>query len=218
MRVAVQKIKNLQAEDRLVFFLSFTLIGNILISIIKLFLGFYLPSLWFTINAIFAIIISITRFFSIRDYRRLRFEKSYDNKEKICIKNYRLNGILLIFLGFSYLFVSIYMYYKDAHFDFHGYLVYLVALIAFWSLGTSIYGVIKYKMSTNAILSAVKWTNFCNALTSIVLTQIVLLQEFSTMHTSLYNSLFAMLVSVIIIFIGLMMINKTKYDILLNSR
>lgn len=41
----------------------------------------------------------------------------------------------------------------------HGYLTYLVALVAFWSIGSAIYGIVKYKRDCTPILKAVKLTN-----------------------------------------------------------
>ena len=61
----------------------------------------------------------------------------------------------------------------------HEYLTYLVALNAFWSISWAIYGMIKYKKKSSPILKAIKLTNFANALTSMVLTQVVLLDTYA---------------------------------------
>ena len=101
----------------------------------------------------------------------------------------------------------------------HEYLTYLVALVAFWSIGSAIYGMIKYKRNHTPILKAVKLTNFANALTSIMLTQIVLLDTYA--NTNIYNSnlmngLTGMAIGITIVILGLYMvigINKvTKID------
>lgn len=111
-----------------------------------------------------------------------------DNKEiqKIGYKNYINNGILLVMLGIMYFFVNVYIYYKGTNTTMHKYLTYLVALVTFWSIGSAIYGMIKYKRNHTPILKAVKLTNFDNALTSIMLTQIVLLDTYA--KTDIYNS------------------------------
>ena len=59
------------------------------------------------------------------------------------------------------------------------------------------------------ILKAVKLTNFANALTSIMLTQIVLLDTYvdtSVYNSNLINGLTGMLIGIIIIILGLYMI------------
>lgn len=81
-------------------------------AIIKFILSLTLPSLWFFINAIFMIVLSFARFFSIRDYRKIKFVHNRDEIQNIGYKNYLNNGILLVVLGIMYFFVNVYIYYK----------------------------------------------------------------------------------------------------------
>ena len=211
--------KQLKKEDRVMFFLILTTGGNIFIAIVKFVLSFVLPSFWFFINSLFMIILTIARFFSIRDYGKTKHIKDKNLIKKIGYKNYLNNGILLVILGIIYFFVNVYIYYEGTNTTIHEYLTYLVALFAFWSIGFAIYGMIKYKRDYTPILKAVKLTNFANALTSIILTQIVLLDIYA--NTNVYNSnlmngLTGMGIGVVIIILGLYMIvgiNKvTKVD------
>ena len=75
--------KQLKKEDRIMFFLIFTTIGNIFIALVKFVLSLTLPSLWFFINAIFMIILSFARFFSIRDYRKTKLINDKEEIQKI---------------------------------------------------------------------------------------------------------------------------------------
>ena len=209
MNKFINYFKQIEKEDRVIFFLIFTTSGNIFIALIKFVLSLSLPSLWFFINAIFMIILSFARFFSIRDYRKTKIIDDKIEIKKIGYKNYLNNGILLIVLGIMYFFVNVYIYYKGTNTTMHEYLTYLVALMAFWSIGSAIYGIIKYKREHTPILKAVKLTNFANALTSIMLTQIVLLDTYA--NTNVYNSnlmngLTGMGIGIIIIVLGLYMI------------
>ena len=202
-------LKSLNKEDRIIFFLVFTTIGNIFVSLVKFILSLTLPSLWFFLNAIFMLVLSFSRFFSIRDYRKIKLINDKEEIEKIQSKNYNTNGILLILLGIMYFFVNVYIYYKGTNTTMHEYLTYLVALIAFWSIGSSIYGMIKYKKDHTPILKAVKITNFANALTGIMLTQIVLLDTYAktkTYNSNLMNGLTGISVGIIIIILGLYMV------------
>lgn len=206
----INKFKNLEKNDKTMLLLIFTTIGNILIALIKFIFAVSIPSLWFFVNSCFLTVLSISRFFSIRTYGKVR------NKEKIIIKelgykNYLNNGILLIILGIMYFFVSVYMYYNGTNTNMHEYLTYLVALNAFWSIGWSIYGMIKYKRKSSPILKSVKITSFANALTSIVLTQVVLLDTYAKEYDlSQINGYTGMFVSLVIIFLGLYMIINIK--------
>lgn len=176
---------NLKKEDRIIFFLTITTICNISFSFIKLFLALSLPSLWFFINSIFLFVLSFSRYYSIKDYRIIKLLNNKEEIEKVGNKNYLNNGILLIVLGVMYIFVNVYIYHKGTNTNMHPYITYLVALISFWSIGSSIYGLIKYKKNHSLIIKAVKLTNFSNALTSIMLTQIVLLDTYA--ETKVYK-------------------------------
>ena len=89
------------------------------------------------------------------------------------------------------------------------FITWLVALFAFWSIGSAIYGMIKYKRNHTPIIKAVKLTNFANALTSIMLTQIVLLDTYANTevyNSNLINGLTGISVGIVIIILGLYMI------------
>ena len=209
MNQLIEHFKNLKKEDRVMFFLIFTTIGNIFIALVKFILSLTLPSLWFFINAIFMIILSFARFFSIKDYSKTKLIQDKEEIQKIGYKNYLNNGILLVVLGIMYFFVNVYIYYKGTNTRMHEYLTYLVALVAFWSIGSAIYGMIKYKRNHTPILKAVKLTNFANALTSIMLTQIVLLDTYANTkvyNSNLMNGLTGMGIGIVIIILGLYMI------------
>ena len=95
MNEIINRFKKLKKEDRIMFFLVFTTLGNIIMAIVKLVLSLTLPSLWFFINAIFMIVLSFARFFSIRDYRKTKLIYDKEQIQKIGYKNYLTNGILL---------------------------------------------------------------------------------------------------------------------------
>ena len=213
MKKMIGKFLELERNDQVVFFLLLTTISNVMMAFIKLFFSLYLPSMWFFVNAIFNIILALLRTFSIKDYRKMRFESDEKVKSKIGFKNYLNNGILLIILGIGYFLVSVYMYFKNPINNMHEYMTYLMALIAFWSIGSAIYGMCKYRKNNNPIIAATKITNFSNALASIVLTQVVLLDTFGNgVDVRIWNGLTGMLVSIIIMILGLyMFISIKKY-------
>ena len=207
MKHLIKEIKNLEKNDKTMLLLIFTTIGNILIAIIKFIFSITIPSLWFFVNACFLTVLSISRFFAIKRYGKRRSITDKKLKEEIGYKTYLSNGILLIILGIMYFFVSVYMYYKGTNTTMHEYLTYLVALNAFWSISLAIHGMIKYKRKHSPILKAVKITNFANALTSMVLTQVVLLDTYAKEYNlAEVNGYTGMAVSIAIIIMGLCMI------------
>ena len=214
MKELYQEIKNLEKNDKTMLLLIFTTMGNILFALVKFIFSVTIPSLWFFVNACFLVVLSISRFFAIKSYGKRRSITDEKLKKDIGYKNYLNNGILLILLGIMYFFVSVYMYYKGTNTTMHEYLTYLVALNAFWSISWAIYGMAKYKRKSNPILKSVKITNFANALTSIVLTQVVLLDTYACeYHLVEVNGYTGMGVSFIIIIMGIYMIINNKKDI-----
>lgn len=214
MKKLFHDILNLEKQDKTMLMLIFITSGNIILSVIKFIFAFTIPSLWFFVNACFLTVLSISRFFSIRNYGRRRSTKNEEEKKEIGYKNYLHNGILLIILGIMYFFVSVYMYYKGTNTTMHEYLTYLVALSAFWSISWAIYGIVKYNKKNNPILKSVKLTSFANALTSIVLTQVVLLDTYaSDFDLANINGYTGMFVSLVIIFIGLYMVINIQKEL-----
>ena len=209
MNKLIEHFKQLKKEERVMFFLIFTTIGNILIALLKFILSLILPSLWFFINAIFMLVLSFARILSIIYYSKIKLIQNKEEIKKIGYKNYLNNGILLIVLGIMYFFINVYIYYKGTNTTMHEYVTYLVALVAFWSIGSAIYGMIKYKRNHAPILKAVNLTNFANALTSIMLTQIVLLDTYAdanVYNSNLMNGFTGMGIGIIIVILGLYMI------------
>ena len=212
MKELIKKFRALEKKDQLIFFLICSTISNFIVGVIKLILSLTLPSLWFFINAGFSFVLAICRFLTIKKYNKIKKVKDKQIIIREENKSYLQNGIMLILLGIMYFFVSSYMYYKGTNTNMHEYITYLVALIAFTSIGTAIYGMIKYKRNQEPIIKGIKITNFANALTSIVLTQVVLLDTYANGYDSTLNGYTGMGVSLIIIGLGLYIIIGIKKD------
>lgn len=209
MRV-VREFLLLDKKDQIIFWLLCTLVINFIIAIAKFILAIYLPSLWFAVNAGFAFILFISRFITIKKYNMLKSLQNENEKLKYEYKAYAQNGVMLILLGVMYFCVSSYMYYNGINTNIHEYITYLVASISFYSIGMAIYGMVKYKRNREPILKSIKITNFASALTSIVLTQVVLLDTFAMQYNSSINGCTGMGVSIIIMLLGLYMILGIK--------
>ena len=206
MKELIKKFRALEKKDQLIFFLVCSTISNFFVGIVKLIFSLTIPSLWFFINAGFSFVLAICRFLTIKKHNKIKKIRDKNIIIKEEYKSYLQNGIMLILLGIMYFFVSSYMYYKGTNTNMHEYITYLVALIAFTSIGTAIYGMIKYKRNQDPIIKGIKITNFANALTSIVLTQVVLLDTYAKGYDSTINGYTGMGVSLIIIGLGLYMI------------
>ena len=212
MKCLIKKFRALEKKDQLIFFLLCSTISNFIMAVVKFVLSLTIPSLWFFVNAGFSFVLAICRWLTIKRYNKIKKlnDKALQKSEEF--KNYIQNGVMLILLGIMYFFVSSYMYYKGTNTNMHEYITYLVALIAFTSIGTAIYGMVKYKRNQEPMIKGIKITNFANALTSILLTQIVLLDNNSRGYDSTINGYTGMGISLIIIGLGLYMIISLKRE------
>ena len=207
----IKKFLDIDRKDKIVFFLTCSMIGNILMAVLKFVMAVSIPSFWFFINSGFSLVLGMSKILTIKCYKKVKNIK--DKNERIKEdKNYTINGVMLMLLGIVYFFVSSYMYYNGTNTTMHEYVTYLVALIAFTSIGNAIYGMIKYKRNYEPIIKGIKITNFANALTSIVLTQVVLLDTYAKGYDSTLNGYTGMGVSIIIIILGLSMVSTCKKD------
>ena len=113
-------------------------------------------------------------------------------------------------LGIAYLIINLTIFKTGkTHNNIDGYLVYLVALISFSSFGTAIVGIVKYRRKNDPIVAAACQGNIAKALTSIVLTQVALLDEFSDIPERIQiDGITGMTVGIIIILLGIRMVIK----------
>ena len=208
----INRFFKLNKEDKTMVYLFMGTLKNIVFASFKLLFGFITSSIWLIANGIFYIVIALSRIFSIKEYLKT---KKVDNQNKEIIEkdNYKLSGILLIILGISYFVLSIFMYNKLGKSHFEGYIVYGVAFMAFWNLGSSIYGIIKFKITHSPIIRATRIINLATAFTSIVTTQVVLLDNLSEFEEhNTQDGIVGIVVSAIIVIMGISMIIKIEKE------
>lgn len=211
IKILVDKFFELDRKDRKMYVLQVNTIKTLTVAIIKFMLGAIYSSIWFIMNAGFYGILSVSRYRSIRDYKRIKKEKDIEKKTNIEYTNYLYNGWLLILLGIAYLIMNIFMFISGStNNNLEGYLIYIVAILSFSSLTTAILGIIKYRRKHNAIISAVCQCNIAKALTSLVLTQVVILDEVceKSAYITKIDAITGMTFGIIIVGLGIRMVIK----------
>lgn len=187
---------------------------NLTVAVFKTICAWVIPSFWFGINAIFLWVLTIVKFFSLREYttRQIHSDKQITSDQK----NYMRGGVLLMLLGIAYFFVSLYLYYNGGHTTMPKVITWLVAAEAFWEIGHGIYVFIKHRKEHTSYIRVLETTNFAKALTAIVLTQVALLETYAintnpaTINHA--NGLTGIVVSLVIMGLGLMTALKTKTE------
>lgn len=183
---------------------------NALIGILKLVLGVYLLSGWFIINAVYYLILCAARGQALHKYtvaKNIEDPKLRYDMEFIVHKR---SGTFLCLLGISYLLVCLRMFYVGDAIVFKGYIVYLVATVAFTKLGFATYGIIGNRHRKGPIVSTLKMISFTDAMVAIVVTQYTLLVMEKSSHASNTSAIFGMGCSVLFFLIGIYMLFKKK--------
>lgn len=207
----VHKFFELDRKDRKMYMLQVNTISTIAVGLFKLFFGILYTSIWFYINAVFYAILGYSKYRSIRDYRRVKKTKNLKAKKSITYKNYLYNGWLLVLLGIAYFGINlIILKTGKTNNNLKGYLIYLTAILSVSSIISAIISLTIYNHKDDPIVAAACQGNISKALTSVVLTQVVLLDEFGP-HTSKIvkiDAITGFVVGLIIVLLGLKMVYK----------
>jgi len=207
----VHKFFELDRKDRKMYMLQVATLNTFLVGLVKLVFGIIYSSIWFFMNAVFYGILTFSKYRSVRDYAKIKRVKDRSLRRKIAYTNYLYNGWLLILLGVAYFIINLIMFKtENTNNNVGGYLVYLVAIISFSSITTAIIGVKKYRRKHDPIVAAACQGNIAKALTSIVLTQVVLLDELTKKSNKIVkiDGITGMCVGLIIILLGIRMVVK----------
>lgn len=162
-------------------------------------------------NAVFYVILTISKYRSVRDYAKIKKIKNKTAKRRIAYKNYLYNGWLLILLGIAYFIINLIMFKSETtNNNLGGYLVYLVALLSVTNVTISFMEVKKYRRKHDPIVAAACQGNIAKSLTTIVLTQVVLLDAFAEKSAKIVkiDGITGMCVGLIIVLLGIRMIIK----------
>lgn len=211
----VYKFFELDKKDRKMYMLQVATIRTFLLGLFKLIFGIIYSSIWFFMNAVFYGILAYSKYRSVRDYRKIKKIRDKRTRKRIAYNNYLYNGWLLVLLGIAYLIINLIIFKTGkTHNNLDGYLIIIVALISYFSLTTAIIETIKYRRKKDPIVSSACQGNIAKALTSIVLTQVAILDEFSSnINRIKIDCITGMTVGFIIIILGLRMVKKiTKED------
>ena len=183
---------------------------NGLLGLGKLGLGLLLSSGWFVANAVYYLILFAAKFQILRRYAQVRKTDDPEARLQLERSTYRRSGGFLLLLGLSYLNVCLCMFLTGEATAYQGYIVYLVALVAFIKLGLAIWGNVAARKLHSPILSSLKILNLTDSTVSIVVTQYTLLSMKQPSLALQSSSLFGMACSILCMFAGLFMLRKRR--------
>ena len=123
---------------------------NLVYAIMKLFLGFYYHSVWFGTFGVYYTLLTVMRFLLLRHVNRNAF-----GKELILEwKRYRFCGALLLPMTLALSGVIVLVIEKNEGFQYPGYLIYVMAMYAFYAVISAATHVVKYRKHQSPVMTA----------------------------------------------------------------
>lgn len=165
---------------------------NVLYVIFKTATGIYYRSAWFISLGVYYLALAIMRFLLIH-YIRFKKETSDKNDE---LRRYRMCGCMLFLINVALVGITILAVKKNAGFTYPGYLIYVMAMYAFYSVITAVINLVKYRKYGSPILSAAKVINMSTALVSIFSLETAMLAEFGSESTEHFRIMMTALTGV----------------------
>ncbi|MGM9948335.1 hypothetical protein [Floccifex sp.] len=187
---------------------------NFVFAILKLIYGIKDQSIWFGTLAVYYITLTTMRCILLWHVNK----NEIGSNLKLEYKQYRNCGIILLLMNIALSGIVILMIRKNESFQYPGYLIYVVALYAFYNVITAIKNVIQYRKYKSPVLSAAKIINLVSALVSMLSLETAMIMqfgqqrnsEFRRMMTSLTGSTICVLVLVIAIYMIFHGTNKRR--------
>ena len=145
---------------------------NFFYVIFRIVAGIRYASVWFISMAVYYLVLGGLRAYLIFSYRRRDANSEY--------RCYRRTAWLLFLLNIPMGGMIVLMVRTNSGFFYPGYIIYLSALYAFYTMVTSIINLAKFRKVGSPILSAAKVLNFVAAMMSILGLQTAMISRFST--------------------------------------
>ena len=182
---------------------------NVLYVIFKTATGIYYRSAWLLSLGVYYLALAIMRFLLIH-YIRLKKETSDKNGE---LRRYRMCGCMLFLINIALVGITILAVKKNAGFSYPGYLIYVMAMYAFYSVITAVMNLVKYRKYGSPVLSAAKVINMSTALVSIFSLETAMLAQFGSENTEHFRVIMTALtgtgVSLIVLGMAVFMIVRS---------
>ncbi len=147
---------------------------NLLYAGMNLFFGVRYRSVWFGTLAVYYSMLAIMRFLLLRHVNR----NEIGSDLRAELRRYRLCGIILMLLNIALSGVVILVVQQNEGFAYAGYLIYVIALYAFYNIISAVRDVIKYRKYQSPVMSASKAIKLAAALVSMLSLETAMLAQF----------------------------------------
>ncbi|MCM1382365.1 MAG: hypothetical protein NC192_10530, partial [Muribaculaceae bacterium] len=185
---------------------------NLFYAVFKCATGVIFRSAWLWAIGIYYVMLSAIRFTLLRNVR-ITDKKEHGTERKIHeYKSARMCGIMMFALNIAMGGMTVQMIWQNRYYEYKGYIIYISALYAFYSLIMAIVNIVKFSKRNNAILSAAKILALAGALMSMFALQTAMFSAFggSAEFQRLMNTLTGGAVCLITVGMALFMIVRAN--------
>lgn len=148
---------------------------NVIYVIWKLVFGIYYKSAWFISLALYYFVLAWMRLSLIRPFA----EKEGEKRKKAELKRYRFCGASLFIINIAFTGIVVLAVTEDNGFSYPGYMIYVMAMYAFYAVITAVINLVKYRKYGNPILSAAKVISLTTAMVSMFSLESAMLAQFA---------------------------------------
>lgn len=148
---------------------------NLIFVVMKLFYGVRYQSVWFGTLAVYYMMLAGMRFLLLQHVRRNAIGKELISE----LRQYRLCGIILMLMNIALLGVVVLVVLDNESFNYAGYLIYVVAMYAFYNVISAVRDMVKYRKYNSPVMSASKSVKLATALVSMLSLETAMLMQFN---------------------------------------
>ena len=153
---------------------------NLCFAAVKLWCGAHYRSVWFGTLAVYYLTLAVMRFGLLRHAFRTGFGADEAAEYRLC----RLVGAVLLAMNAALSGVVILAVHWNEGFVYPGYLIYVMAMYAFYNVIAAVYAVAVSRRHRSPAISAAKAVNLASALVSMLALETAMLAQFGSAHHS----------------------------------
>ena len=208
----IARLRQVTADPRLrtKTALYFSLTFNTVYALFQLFLGFYYRSPWFYALAVYYLLLTVMRFFLLRDLKNLTpGEALFEEWHR-----YRFCGTTLVVIAPVILVITQLVLWQNRSFSYSALTMLAIGIYAFGALFVTLYSFICYRRRKSPLLRAAKAVSFTTATVSLFSLETALLTAHGwgadTPHGTLALGLSGALLCLAILTLGAVMLHRYK--------
>ena len=173
------------ARFRLKLTLFCSLILNTGYALFQLGMGFYYRSRWFLALAVYYILLTVMRFFLLRDLKQLTPGSDYHEE----LRRYRFCGIALAAMTPALLAIVAFILFQNRRFSYHSISTIAMAAYTFGAFTVAVVNIVKYRKYNSPLLSAAKAVSMTTASVAMLSLETAMLSAFGSESDAMFRSL-----------------------------